>query len=91
MVFQKNNNWLDTDKEKNKDMKTLGATELSLLRGLIKDLLNTCEYDDTGVTADLYDKALAAAEVLNIVWTPLVDEDDPDFEEDDYEDRFKDE
>lgn len=47
-------------------MVTLSATELALLRGFVRDVLETCEFDDTGVTADLYDSALTAGEILKM-------------------------
>ena len=75
MELKKNNEWFDRTTGST-SMKVLGATELSLLRSLVRDLLETCNYDDTGVTDDLYDKATACAEVLGIVPIPLVDEDE---------------
>ena len=82
MELKKNNEWFDRTTGST-SMKVLGATELSLLRSLVRDLLETCNYDDTGVTDDLYDKATACAEVLGIVPIPLVDEDEgPDDERD---------
>ncbi len=59
----------------------LGLTELAILRGFVRDVLNTCRYDDTGVTDDLYDPAMQAADILQIVDVPMLDEDDPDLEE----------
>lgn len=73
-------------------MKTLGATELSLLRGFIRDVLEICEYDDTGVSNDLYDPAMQCAELLGMVHVPLVDEDmDDDYEDGYYDDEDDDE
>jgi hypothetical protein len=63
------------------DLKTLGATELAILRGFVRDVLETINYDDTGVTDDLYDGALRSAEVLGIIDVPRLDEDDPEIEE----------
>jgi len=62
-------------------VKTFGATELAILRGFVRDVLETINYDDTGVTDDLYDAALRAAEVLGIVDVPRLDDDDPEIEE----------
>lgn len=62
-------------------MKTFGATELALLRGFVRDVLNTITYDDTGITDELYDSALQCAEILGIVDVPRLDEDDPDLDE----------
>ena len=56
-------------------MKTLSATELSVLRRFVRDVLEVMNYDDTGVTYDLEDGALASAEILNIVAV------DPDMDE----------
>lgn len=70
-------------------MKTLGATELSTLRGFVRDVLNTIRYDDTGATDDLYDPAMNCAQILDIVEAPFEDDDEYDTEEDwypDYED-----
>ena len=56
-------------------MKTFGATELAILRGFVRDVLSTINYDDTGVTDDLYDSALSCAEILGIVDVPRLDDD----------------
>jgi hypothetical protein len=64
-----------------KEVIRLGLTELAILRGFVRDVLNTCRYDDTGVTDDLYDPAMQAADILQIVDVPMLDEDDPDLEE----------
>ena len=61
--------------ERNTDVKTLSATELSVLRRLVRDVLETVRYDDTGVTFDLEDGALASAEILDIIAI------DPDLDE----------
>ena len=75
-MVSKNNNrpWLDSN-TRNTDVKTLSATELSVLRRFVRDVLEVMNYDDTGVTYDLEDGALASAEILNIVAV------DPDMDE----------
>ena len=45
---------------------TLGAMELASLRGFVRDVLETIQYDDTGVTYDLEDGAMRAAEILKM-------------------------
>lgn len=62
-------------------MKTLGATELSILRGFVRDVLEICNYDDTDVTVDLYEPALQCAELLGMAVERQFDEDDPDLEQ----------
>lgn len=59
-------------------MKQLGATELAVLRGFVRDVLRTCELDDTGTTDDLYDAGLQAAEILGIVEVPFVEDENED-------------
>ena len=71
--------FLITDK-KDTNLKTLGATELAILRGFVRDVLTTINYDDTGATDDLYDAALQCAEILGIVDVPMLDEEDPEIE-----------
>lgn len=65
-------------------MKTFGATELAVLRGFVRDVLRTCELDTEGITTDLYDPAMQAAEILGIVAVPFVDEEDEDEDDGDY-------
>ena len=57
---------------------TLGATELAALRGFVRDVLETINYDDTGVTADLEDGALRASEILKMsaYVSPVLEESD---------------
>lgn len=47
-------------------MVTLGATELAHLRGLVRDVLEVINYDDTGVTLDLREPAMICAEILRM-------------------------
>lgn len=47
-------------------MVTLGATELAALRGFVRDVLQTVALDDTGITLDLEEPALIAAEILKM-------------------------
>jgi hypothetical protein len=89
VVYKNNNNnghpWLDDETQKD-DMKILSATELSVLRRFIKDVLETINYDDTGVTLDLEDGALASAEILDIVMIdPYLEDDDGQLESDEDE------
>jgi hypothetical protein len=69
---KKHNNdkyWFDQSTKKD-DMKILSATELSVLRNFVKEVIEVTKYDDTGVTMDLDDGAQAAAEILGIVYVP---------------------
>lgn len=69
-------------------MKTLSATELSVLRRFIKDVIEVISYDDTGVTYDLDDGAAASAEILGIIYIPesrIEYENEPEVEEEDQE------
>ena len=47
-------------------MKTLTVPELAVLRGFVRDVFSTIENDDTGVSWDLEDQALAAADILEM-------------------------
>lgn len=55
-------------------MLNLGASELAILRQFVKDVLQTIEYDDTGVTDELEDPAKTCAEILKMIYTGVDDE-----------------
>jgi hypothetical protein len=55
---------------------TLSATELALLRGFVRDVLETCDADYDGVTWGLEDQAKVAAEILKMIPPPKVDDDE---------------
>ena len=74
MIIRTSPYYLLGNKEED-NLKTYGATELAILRGFVRDVLETITYDDTGVTDDLYDSALRAAEVLGIVDVNRLDDD----------------
>jgi hypothetical protein len=44
----------------------LGSTELSRLRGFVRDVAEIVKYDNSGVTDDLIDSVLIAAEILKV-------------------------
>lgn len=74
-MIMKSSPYYITGNNKEDDLKTFGATELATLRGFVRDVLETINYDDTGVTDDLYDSALRCAEILGVVDVPRLDDD----------------
>jgi hypothetical protein len=50
------------------EMLNLGASELAILRQFVREVLETIELDDTGVTDDLYEGALNASEILGLIY-----------------------
>lgn len=57
-------------------MKELTPADLANLRELVSTTLTLIKYDDTGVTDDLIELALVAAEILEINPPEEPDEDD---------------
>lgn len=47
-------------------MEKLKPPELSRLRNFVEEVLTVCENDDAGITFDLYESALVAAEILGM-------------------------
>lgn len=47
-------------------MEKLKPPELLRLRNFVEEVLTACENDDTGVTFDLYELALDAAQILGM-------------------------
>lgn len=63
-------------------MKTLGATELAILRGFVRDVFRVIEVDDTGTSDDLYDGVMKAAEILGMHEIPFSSYEDEIVDED---------
>jgi len=57
-------------------MKALSATELSVLRGFLRDVYEVVENDVEGITLDLEDGLYASAEILGMLLVPEPEEDE---------------
>lgn len=69
------NPWLD-ETTRSDELKTLSATELSVLRRFLRDAYEIMQSDVEGVTLELEDGLFASAEILGILLVPDVEEDD---------------